>query len=521
MDPNLKRLTTYARRKSRASDTQRCNVKTPSSPLENLPASKADLTVEEMSARMKKRSRQATANHLQHGNDYDSNDRGGPGRSAKRLKHFGRADTGPSTETAETEPAADISGDLPATPFLNGTRAMLPLATQRIHDSIFETPYPSDQTTLQSYLVSMEDGPLSPVPLGRRILSRTSSRTFKENKSYSRSLASPFHSRPASRSPSPLKSQDPKRPALYSKSRTLSSSFLRQNKKTSGVDQNSTYSINDSLFDSTHSAYTNISQTVNDKTATAYSHARTTSIPNVSSHLLGEIAPEDWLVPPKALRRSPPSHDDMELDVFQADCPSFYSDMPNEVSTPSRKRQTTITYKNARLAEAAKSTTDDIWSDDDMQITRVNPQESPRQPRRRRRTVVHMSSDSIFSSALDFSAYMTDNSPAQTHNEIRTSPSSIPPGVFESSEPAAPVLDPAFSPAPLFSGHTSGQSTVQDRLLIVPPTPGANRPVLSRSPRSLPNIPTIDDELHGMFSKLALHGEFQSFIVSMTSLFRF
>ncbi|KAJ7137651.1 hypothetical protein C8R46DRAFT_1321966 [Mycena filopes] len=82
----------------------------------------------------------------------------------------------------------------------------------------YETPHPSILTEEQKFRLNSSRGlpvhpdQFSPLPVSRRIVSRTGSRNLKENASLraqkkSKSLASPFNSRPGSAASSPQKSQ--------------------------------------------------------------------------------------------------------------------------------------------------------------------------------------------------------------------------------------------------------------------------------------------------------------------------
>ena len=213
--------TTYARRGNRAVVQPGKESQRSSSPLVDLSPSTEDVTIEEMSRRMKKRSRQVTGDSLMCTS-------GTPGGNIDKCSPLAKKSKQHSMQEADSlfDPTADTQ-DAPSTPLRQSKRALLPLATQRIENSMFETPCLPDKSLVKSYVIPLADDPISPVPIGRQILSRTTSRNLKENASreraFRRSLASPFNSRPPSRSPSPVKSSHATvNKALPSKSRTLS-----------------------------------------------------------------------------------------------------------------------------------------------------------------------------------------------------------------------------------------------------------------------------------------------------------
>ncbi|KAH8104057.1 hypothetical protein BXZ70DRAFT_924178 [Cristinia sonorae] len=247
----------------------------------------------------------------------------------------------------------------------------------------YETPYisfPKDPSIVSR---STSSGSLSPVPALHRVLSPVCSRNLNENLSRRslRGLASPFNSRPGSRAASPdFSTQGPaKRPRIHAKSRTLSSDMATLTQIPDGSARNST-----------SAGLQAKAQTTN--------HGRTASIPVISSVSLDHLDPDIWAIPPKALSRSPTSFGDHHGELEH---PSFYFDVPDAVSTPARKtRKISSIYTEdyffaggeASLGEAAPI------------ITPVSPPPG----RRRRRTILQAPDDSLFSSMLDFSAYVTD-----------------------------------------------------------------------------------------------------------------
>ena len=353
----------------------------------------------------------------------------------------------PSEPYAGENPDASV----PTTPLTYEDYPLLPLCTQQIEDSIFSTPSVSSQAdphnSKMDALVTQDK--LSPIPIARRMLSRTSSRNLKENSSGTlrRGLASPFHSRPGSKLSSPVSTAKTKaRHGLHIKARTLSSDLHQKIKPDLDIRPKQFMTLElDSILDSAYA--TSAPTTV----VSATSHARTASIPGVKSSLLGNISPQTWLLPPKALSRSFVNlSDDIHLDTFQAQHPSFYVDAPAKVSTPPRKRSTTITQRSFTVGQQTQG--DQQPASEMQKIVTMTDMDNdvPRLPRRRRRTVVHMSSDSIFSSALDFSAYSTEYT--QTKKLCLPLPTRADSTPLPAGPKLAPLptLDPAFSPVPSY-----------------------------------------------------------------------
>lgn len=499
---------TYARRhRARSAAAQNTTVSLPSSPLEELSPSKQDVPISEMTRRMKKRSRQVSSGG-------DESLRDASYRSAKKLKRRSQGDLRASEHVS-------LAPTVPSTPVMLQDAPTFPLDSQQIYDSLFETPActTTEDTIMRSYLQPIAPEDLSPVPVSRRMLSRTSSRNFKENR---KSLASPFNSRPASRAASPRRySKTPIKP-LQNRSRTFSSSNYSQHRKSASVSRytnSQTEETKDSIFDSIYSS------AQAPASHATQSHTRTGSIPNVSSNLLDHISTEDWLVPPKAMSRSPPSLEDMDLDDFSAEHPSFYFDAPVQASSPPRRRRTTVTLRDFRPMVSNRSQSDSMLLDStqpsasqDITVTEDGSKNPTSNLRGRRRTVVHMSGDSIFSSALDFSAYMTEGSPTKVH-KILVPPVNLSSRGLSATQsapgpPAPPGLDPAFSPAPVFfpppagtpeSNSANVSITTACLARQVPPTPYVPRPSLSRRTRSLLESPE-SDKLHEMFTSLGLDG---------------
>lgn len=260
---------TYAHKRGRA----RAAAKLLSSPLEALPPDRDDITRSEMSRRMLKRSRGVA-------NEGDDTVRL-KGRLVKRARQ--------AVESAAPEAEANVDA--------------------------FQTPFPSAEYVHSSSVMHpLVPEELSPVPIVKRILSRTSSRNLKENDT-SLPLASPFHSRPSS--PHAASATKPKarssRVPLHLKSRTLSGAFQKNDSAYSRrtlSHKDSTVSLNDrklSRKDSTISLnYTKLSRknsTLSLDAPARYSpskHQRHPSSPD-PSYMLSHIAQQDWISPPKAL----------------------------------------------------------------------------------------------------------------------------------------------------------------------------------------------------------------------------
>lgn len=498
--------TTYARRKSRSKIHDATRTDLPSSPLEELSPTAQDITLSEMSRRMRKRSRLAIS-----------------GSQEFATRHAAEP---MYKKTKSADSYGDLSalkGSLPSTP-ATLERPLLPLGTQQIYDSIFETP---DITTVNDTIAKTFEAPqgpdqMSPIPLARRMhmLSRASSRNLKENpgRSLRLGLASPFSSRPGSRASSPFRASKP-RPVSHVKARTLSTNIPKLKNISSSINRPVIPFDHDSILDNTYA--TSAPMSVSQPTL----HTRTSSIPVMSSALFDDITPQDWLVPPKALSCSPSaSSNEAELDSFQAEHPSFYFDLPVKASTPSRKRSTTVTQKSfLQHNDSALSSSDldsDVVMGDSTSLTL-------HQPRRRRRTIVHMSSDSIFSTALDFSAYTSDD-----QRNVPVDPLS-PQTQALNINTLVPHLEPAFSPA--FMSATVTHPATPDACATAPASPVSvssklstpsvipiveshSTSVLCRS-HSLPSQPAADAELRDMFTMLELAGTLcSSYVLFLTAL---
>ncbi|OBZ73884.1 hypothetical protein A0H81_05932 [Grifola frondosa] len=412
-----------------------------SSPLQTLSSDAEDISLAEMSRRMTKRSRQtAVSASVSRLDEPISDGRDDPPQ--KKLR--------PSPDSESEVSAAPTGNILDIFPL---RAKMMQYCTPQITLRSDSSMLPSSGALNKAKPSPAMSDQLSPLPVTKVMPYRTSSRNLKENdvRLGSRKLASPFHSRPASRSPSPKATAKQKRPPLH---RTLSVA-LNQKHHDLNIDSNQAASL---------SAAQSVSMSRNIKMA-APGHNRTASIPTISSSL-HQISSEAWLVPPKALTRSPtPTQADVDADVvpFQSEGhSSFFLGAPRQVSTPPpRRRRATTGAWNVRPPPDASDSESD-WSDvpqarsrwqydSDVDMSESSCPNSPSdghkpQARRRRRTIVHLSSDSIFSSALDFSASVTD---AGYHSADNLA-SSVLDGERSRTFLLGPELElgPAFSPAP-------------------------------------------------------------------------
>ena len=333
----------------------------------------------------------------------------------------------------------------------------------------FQAPSQSSSSDNLTEIVSRTDmEPLSPLPVARRILSRTSSRNLKENANIPRNLASPFSSRPGSRTGSPVRQRHRQFQAAL-KSQTLSSNIPKPPNKSllSCIPA-------DKLGLPVASATTPsspVSQIPSTSKSQAILHSRTSSIPTIPTSSFGLLSDASWLVPPKILNRSPEEFRE-EIEVLHSGDPFFFFGVPDQVSTPAQKADIIIpnhsfatgTYSDDSDAYMS-DTSDNLGLDVVAAAKALIPPASHRQPRRRRRTIMHVSSDSIFSSPLDFSAYITDeDSPGRIRRTTNNgNATQVPkrttlaqsPSLFMNSH----SLEPAFSPHPVKLVSEAGDAT--------------------------------------------------------------
>ncbi|KIK97345.1 hypothetical protein PAXRUDRAFT_24681 [Paxillus rubicundulus Ve08.2h10] len=344
---------TYTHKRKRLHGSSRMQ----SSPLDILPPDKGDLTHSEMTRRMLKRSRRAALIEQVQGRNIDHD------LTRERLvKRFKHADE------------RTVNGELIA----ESLNMSLPQ-----HDLSLQTPFPASEYIHESAVAKpLIPEQLSPVPVGKRINSRTSSRNLKENGTHSQTLASPFHSRPGSAASSPRRqgrerSLRASRSSLHAKSRTLSATFKENPRRISRKD--STVSLNDNKMHSRGPA----------------KHQRYPSTPS-TSYMRSQFAQQDWLAPPKAISRTFDEYNGgLSPHGSVHSITSFLHDGPQSCSTPavSRPRRlasmqapTSANEPHAPLAQRADlphSNATDIEMIDDRQT-------------------VHISRNSIFPSSGEF-----------------------------------------------------------------------------------------------------------------------
>lgn len=445
-----------------------------------------DITLTEMSKRMIKRAFPGPSTSVHNADsNHHSND-------SKRPK------TSNDSEGSDDMPQALVSQSMFSRP---------------LADNSFQTPrLPLAKTSPDSTSPEIEQ--FSPLPVPRRILSHSTSKYLKENVIFPNGLASPFSSRPSSRSGSPME-QKRRRGAL--KSRTLSSNLSKRT-STSALPNVLGAKI-DLSTDPTHqnSVKSELSLSSTGRTQPT-THARTSSIPTMSSSSFGSSATEKWFIPTNVLSRSPQQLND-QSGRFKSEHPSFYFDIPLQVSTPAQAGNPAVPRNAGRTqiysddSDAYMSDASDNFGLDTVAAARaLIPPASPRQPQRRRRTILHVSSDSIFSSPLDFSAYITDeDSPGHIRRTMGNSGIHQAPRRSDVSLTSVPYfapnsLDPAFSPDPF---------AVASKLRP------AVRAVTPRRTRSSESPRLESDELGNMFSGLALAGtSFESGLLPFCSIRR-
>ncbi|THH12438.1 hypothetical protein EW146_g7697 [Bondarzewia mesenterica] len=332
-------LTTYSRRKDGACSL---HVVTPdSSPLKVV--DREDLSLAEMSHRMKKRARQATA---------ALSNRQGPVDMERNLKRIKQASNAPADLESITLPTLLPHDYLVA---LTG-------GNDNFRDQ-FKTPansQPSPNIATPAGRQNILPEQFSPLPIPRRVLSRTSSRKLKENfNSLARGLASPFNSRPGSTSGSPKKKESKK--SLFMPKPMLASAT---------------------------------------QTEKFVHHTRFPSDPQApTAYLLQQIDDETWFRPAKALSLSPFNDDALPPETpppeWSFNTESFYRDVPQKTSTPLGKSPAGPTEDEG--TPSAPNTPEMHVSKvaGDLVVDATSVMEQPR-----RRMIMHYSKNSIFSSSF-------------------------------------------------------------------------------------------------------------------------
>ncbi|KAI0251394.1 hypothetical protein BJV78DRAFT_469382 [Lactifluus subvellereus] len=328
-----------------------------------------DLTLAEMTRRMKKRARQSISSpHTVHEGFTDSQ------KFLKRAKN-----------------AHAIAPTLAPDPDRTCSSSVFPLDTlTSLNDGTNNLQY---QTPFNLSPVSSPTAPdsMSPVPPSRRQLSRTGSRNLKENKGI-KCLASPFHSGSVSRacSASGSRANSPKkkakRPPFYVKARTRSEANANPGENVS--DQ--------VLFPASGSLPTLGSM----KSAACDRHLANSS----TAYMLQNLSGQDWFKPAKALSHSPFSEDYVPpgtpFQEWDYSSEAFFDGVPLQTSTPIVVKDSVRGHvdPNGKL-----STPDSIHALDNNTMNSCNMERLES----RRRTLQHFDHDSIFSSSLDASTTLS------------------------------------------------------------------------------------------------------------------
>jgi hypothetical protein len=348
---------TYAHKRRRV---QNASKKLLSSPLEVLPPDMDDLTRTQMAHRMLKRSRRvALAEQLEDKNVDHIRE-----HLAKRIKRT-------QERVSNLEPAG------------------VPIDMPPQDDFTFQTPFPSPQSAHESAVAPLVPEQLSPVPVAKRLLSRTSSRNLKENSARSQVLASPFSSRPGSAASSPKHkgrerpSRQVSRISLHAKSRTISGVFKENTRRVSRKD--STVLLKDT------------------NRAPSARHIKPQSYPSSpsTSYMRSQFAQEDWIAPSKALSRAFDDYDEIPSPVESVHSnASFYIDQPQSCSTPAISRRRKMPDMRGRQTRpnylASFSLRNDSTEAGGLDIEMIDGTLPSR------RQTIHFSGNSIFSSSDEF-----------------------------------------------------------------------------------------------------------------------
>ena len=428
------------------------------------------------------------------------------------------------------KPTSSPDANLPAGDYMRDKR--LPTAP---HILTHRLATPSDHFMVLSPagLAPAAENRLSPLPVAKRILPRTSSRNFKENAAQlgSRSLASPFSSRPGSRASSPSRNTRSMRKRSARHSRALSQLDALQEK---AVDRN--------IIQASHPLGCQVPPTLIGGTNPATQgkpniqahHNRSSSTPTLTP-ALDFLSSRNWFVPVKTAlpHPLPTTHSDADDDAGHGrinttvEHASFFIDTPMQISTPPRRRRSStvgawvhglMPQLDADPPPPVRSFRYD--SDVDMSDSSLpgSPLDSrPSRPdplRHRRRTIVHLSSDSLFSSSLDFSALLSET---KQYPRPPASGGSRSPGL--QSRVSVSNLEPAFS---LSSSPISSASRIRpNKMAIARSVRSVSSQESSDGRRNLPSPPSslssglpvqvnLDpegDELLGLFSVLGLDGK--------------
>ncbi len=358
-------VTTYARRKGRS---RVFNVS--SSPIKA--ADCEDLSLAEMTQRMKKRARQ-------------SNPILDLGTYTESQKVFKR----PKNAHA-LAPALPPDFDDKCSSSASALDSLISL-NDETNNLQYQTPF-----NLSPVNSPTAPDPMSPVPPSRRQLSRIGSRNLKENKIIKR-LASPFHSCSVSRacSRSGSRANSPKmkikKPSFYIKARTRSEANVAQSVE--NASEVLVFPISGSLptFGSMKSGACD-SQSANCCT----------------TYMLQNLSELDWFRPAKALSHGPFSEDYVPpgTPFYGWDCTSeaFLDGVPLQTSTPIVTNDPVRRHVHTEGTPSAPNTPDNghaIANSHDVTMQTCETKESCSRLRR------HFNHDSIFSSYFDDSTALS------------------------------------------------------------------------------------------------------------------
>jgi hypothetical protein len=348
-------LTTYARRKGKPRALQ-----ISSSPVKA--TDREDLSLVEMTRRMKKRARQpvnSACPDLERGLT-------DPGKFPKRLKNT-HAVASTISSDSDSLCSSSIFPLEPLTSLNDGTNSLQ-----------YQTPF-----NLSPVSSPTAPDPLSPVPLSRRHLSATS-RNLKENRSAKR-LASPFHSRSVSKacSRSGSRTNSPskvKKPPFYIKARTRSEANARSG---------------ESVTDEVSLPVCGSLPALGSMKAAVCDHDPADS---TTAYMLENLSTQDWCRPAKALSRSPFPEDYIPpgtpFQEWDYSAETFLGGTPLQTSTPNAvKKGAMRRHKSTDALSSAPNTVDPTHPSNDNTMDSFNAEgsESGRVMRRHHH-------DSIFSS---------------------------------------------------------------------------------------------------------------------------
>ena len=328
-------LTTYARRKGKLRALQ-----TSSSPVKA--TDREDLSLVEMTRRMKKRARQSVNSAC------PDLERGltDPGKFPKRLKN---------THAVASTISSDSDSLCSSSIFPLESLTSLNDGTNNLQ---YQTPF-----NLSPVSSPTAPDPLSPVPPSRRHLSATS-RNLKENRSVKR-LASPFHSRSVSKacSRSGSKTNSPskvKKPPFYIKARTRSEANARSGE---AVTDEVSLPVCGSL------------PALGSMKAAVCDHDLADS---TTTYMLENLSTQDWFRPAKALSRSPFPEDYIPPGTPFQECDytaeTFLGGTPLQTSTPNAVKKGAVRrHKSTDALSSARNTVDSTHPSNDINSDTMDP----------------------------------------------------------------------------------------------------------------------------------------------------